>query len=76
MRTQTTRITFVSSTTASMRDALLTCNGAYSLDDAVQMDAEWVSEAIENGMLQSDITEMLVDLLGDFSDTSVFQFTP
>jgi len=73
--TSTARLTFVNGISAYMRDSLLAnCNSAFSLDDAVQMDAESVNEAIESDDLSMDISSLLIELVDNFPDTDIFQF--
>lgn len=76
MRTQTVNLTIVSGISAAIRDWLAEWDSVYNLGDAVQMDAETIEELIDDKVFPHEINKLLTELLIDFSDTSVFQFTP
>ncbi len=68
----TDEILFVRGVTASMLDELLTHAEVYSLDDAVQFDAEAAQTIVECND-SAPVARLLIELLGNHPNVGIFQ---
>lgn len=73
MRCTSTTIVYVSDTPAAIKDELLSFNGAYDLDDAVQIDIVDLNEHLEAGTLTFEAADYVTKAIKT-REGSVYQF--